>query len=317
MEKPMSIFPAIKKAVFPIAGLGTRFLPATKVLPKEMLILGNKPLIQHAYEEARAAGIEEFIFVSSRYKSLIENHFRPHQQLQQTLVARNKTAELASLHDSTVDEDKLSVVYQEQPLGLGHAVWCAREIIGNEPFAVILPDDVVIGSSCLTQMMKAYEEVGGNLVAVENVPRAETAKYGVLDIESDNGKLVSVKGLVEKPDPAHAPSTLAIIGRYILQPQVLSHLSNADKGSGGEIQLTDSLAKLIGAQPFHGFRFEGKRYDCGSGLGLLKANVAYAMNDNGADGPFAEFLADQLSSKSIETAKDLPENKEILRVRAI
>ncbi len=296
----MSSIPAkVKKAVFPVAGLGTRFLPATKVLPKEMLILGNKPLIQHAYEEARAAGIEEFIFVSSRDKSLIESHFRPHQQLHQTLVARNKTAELASLQGSTVDEDKLSVIYQEQPLGLGHAVWCAREIIGNEPFAVILPDDVIVGSSCLAQMMEAYEEVGGNLVAVENVPRAETAKYGVVDIGFDDGRLVSVKGLVEKPEPAQAPSTLTIIGRYILQPEVFGHLSNAGKGSGGEIQLTDSLAKLIGAQAFHGFRFEGRRYDCGTGLGLLKAGIAYAMNDNGADGHLAEFMKDQLKSSGI------------------
>jgi UTP--glucose-1-phosphate uridylyltransferase len=289
----------VKKAIFPVAGLGTRFLPATKVLPKEMLILGNKPLIQHAYEEARAAGIEEFIFVSSKDKYLIENHFKPHQQLHQTLTARNKTAELASLQDSIADKDKLSVIYQEQPLGLGHAVWCAREVIGNEPFAVILPDDVVIGRPCLAQMMEAYKEVGGNLVAVENVPRAETAKYGVLDIEHDDGRFVSVKGLVEKPEPAKAPSTLTIIGRYILQPEIFGHLSNACKGSGGEIQLTDSLTKLIGTQAFHGFRFEGKRYDCGTGLGLLKAGIAYAMNDNGTDGHLAEFLKDQLNSREI------------------
>jgi UTP--glucose-1-phosphate uridylyltransferase len=292
----MSSIPVkVKKAVFPVAGLGTRFLPATKVLPKEMLILGNKPLIQHAYEEAREAGIEEFIFVSSRDKSLIEDHFRPHQRLHQTLTARNKTAELASLKDSTAHEDELSVVYQEQPLGLGHAVWCAREFVGNEPFAVILPDDVVIGSPCLAQMMKAYHEVGGNLVAVENVPRAETSKYGVLDIGFDDGRLISVKGLVEKPEPAQAPSTLTIIGRYILQPEVFGHLAKANKGSGGEIQLTDSLAKLIGTQAFHGFRFKGKRYDCGSGPGLLRANVAYAINNNGA-----EFLRDELNFGRIE-----------------
>jgi len=289
----------VRKAVFPVAGLGTRFLPATKVLPKEMLILGNKPLIQHAYEEARAAGIEEFIFVSSEGKSLIENHFRPHEQLQQTLTARNKTAELASLQDSTAAEGKLSVVYQAQPLGLGHAVWCAREIVGNEPFAVILPDDVIIGRPCLAQMMEAYEEVGGNLVAVENVPRAETSKYGVLDIESDGGRLISVKGLVEKPAPEKAPSTLTIIGRYILQPEIFGHLTHAGKGSGGEIQLTDSLARLIGTQPFHGFRFEGKRYDCGSGLGLLKANVAYAMNDNGTGDHIAAFLQEELNFRKV------------------
>lgn len=292
MEEIMSRIPLkVKKAVFPVAGLGTRFLPATKVLPKEMLILGNKPLIQHAYEEARAAGIEEFIFVSSRDKSLIESHFRPHQRLHQTLTARNKTAELVSLKDSTAGEGELSVVYQEQPLGLGHAVWCARELVGKEPFAVILPDDVVIGRPCLAQMMDAYEEVGGNLVAVENVPRAETSKYGVLDVASDNGRLISVRGLVEKPDPEQAPSTLTIIGRYILQPEVFDHLSKASKGCGGEIQLTDSLAELIETQAFHGFRFDGKRYDCGSGPGLLRANVAYAMNNNEA-----EFLKDELNS---------------------
>lgn len=296
----MSSIPVkVKKAVFPVAGLGTRFLPATKVLPKEMLILGNKPLIQHAYEEARAAGIEEFIFVSSSDKSLIESHFRPHQRLHQALEARNKIAELASLQDITADEGELSVVYQEQPLGLGHAVWCARELVGNEPFAVILPDDVVIGAPCLAQMMEAYDEVGGNLVAVENVPRAETSKYGVLDVASDNGRLISVRGLVEKPDPALAPSTLTIIGRYILQPEIFDHLSNANKGSGGEIQLTDSLAELIGTQAFHGFRFDGKRYDCGSGSGLLRANVAYAMNNNEANSQMAEFLEDELNSSRI------------------
>lgn len=296
----------VRKAVFPVAGLGTRFLPATKVLPKEMLILGNKPLIQHAYEEARAAGIEEFVFVSSKDKTLIESHFRPHRQLHQTLTSRNKTAELASLQDSTVDEGKLSVVYQEQPLGLGHAVWCAKDEIGNEPFAVILPDDVIIGRPCLAQMIEAYEEVGGNLVAVENVPRAETGKYGVLDIAHDNGKLVAVKGLVEKPEPAKAPSTLTIIGRYILQPEVFGHLSRASKGSGGEIQLTDSLARLVGTQAFHGFRFEGKRYDCGSGLGLLKANVAYAIS-NGSGEHVAEFLKDVLNSN--EGKRDSDEDK--------
>jgi UTP--glucose-1-phosphate uridylyltransferase len=294
MEEVMEYIP-VKKAIFPIAGLGTRFLPATKVLPKEMLILGNKPLIQHAYEEAREAGIEEFIFVSSREKSMIESHFRPHRQLHQILAARNKAAELASLQDCTVEQDKLSVVYQEQPLGLGHAVWCARNIVGREPFAVILPDDVVIGRPCLAQMMEAYREAGGNLVAVENVPLAETAKYGVLDVQSDNGRLVSVKGLVEKPDPAQAPSTLAIIGRYILQPEVFDHLSKASTGTGGEIQLTDSLVKLVGAQAFHGFRFEGTRYDCGNRLGLLKANVAYAINDNKEDN-VAGFLQEVLSA---------------------
>ncbi|MBU6474409.1 MAG: UTP--glucose-1-phosphate uridylyltransferase [Alphaproteobacteria bacterium] len=293
----------VKKAVFPVAGLGTRFLPATKVLPKEMLVLGDKPLIQHAYEEARAAGIEEFVFVSSREKSLIEKHFRPHRLLHQTLAARHKTAELGRLQDSTADDGRLSVIYQDQPLGLGHAVWCARKLIGDEPFAVILPDDVVIGGSCLAQMIEAYGEVGGNLVAIENVPRAETCKYGVLDVARDGARLVEVRGLVEKPDPAEAPSTLAIIGRYILQPQIFGRLAVAGKGAGGEIQLTDSLAALIGAQPFHGFRFEGRRYDCGSSAGLLKAHIAYAINDNGgAAGPLVEFLRDALGSANAAAA---------------
>ncbi len=286
----------VRKAVFPVAGLGTRFLPATKVLPKEMLVLGDKPLIQHAYEEARAAGIEEFIFVSSRDKSLIEEHFKPHPPLFDVLTARKKTAGLAALHASTAEENKLSVVYQDQPLGLGHAVWCARELIGDEPFAVILPDDVILGPrGCLSQMMEAYAEAGGNLVAVENVLRADTAKYGVLDIGHDGGRLVSVKGLVEKPEPAEAPSTLSIIGRYILQPKIFAYLESAGKGSGGEIQLTDSLAKLIGEQPFHGLRFSGQRYDCGSCFGLFQATVAQALNDSETGESARKFLRAMLS----------------------
>lgn len=272
-------FKKVRKAVFPVAGLGTRFLPATKVIPKEMLILGDKPLVQHAVEEARDAGIEEFIFISSKGKNLIEDHLRSHTELANILETRNKPELLAVLQASNIDEGNMFVTHQNQPLGLGHAVWCAKKFIGDEPFAIILPDDVIMSKTgCMTQMIKAYNEVGGNLVSVVDVPRADTSKYGILDVGIETGNLSEVRGLVEKPAPENAPSTLSIIGRYILQPQIFDKLSNFEKGSGGEIQLTDAMAKLIGSQPFHGLRFEGNRYDCGSSLGMFEANVAYALN---------------------------------------
>lgn len=281
----------VRKAVFPVAGLGTRFLPATKVLPKEMLILGDRPLIQHAFEEARAAGIEEFVFVSSRHKGLIESHFKPHPELFRVLESRNKFDELERLRSGVVSERGLHVTYQDQPLGLGHAVWCAKEFIGEEPFVVILPDDVILAEKgCLSQMMEAYTNLGGNIVAVENVPRAETSRYGVLDVGQDNGKTVEVKGLVEKPDPKDAPSTLTVIGRYILQPEIFGYLSEFERGKGGEIQLTDSMAKLIGRQPFHGVRFEGRRFDCGSSFGLFEATVSYALQDSNIKERARRFL---------------------------
>jgi UTP--glucose-1-phosphate uridylyltransferase len=271
----------VRKAVFPVAGLGTRFLPATKVLPKEMLILGDKPLVQHAYEEARDAGIEEFVFVSSKSKNLLEDHFRVHTELAKVLERNNKRDLLDALQASNAAEGKLHVTHQAQPLGLGHAIWCARDFIGDEPFAIILPDDVVMSKTgCMSQMIEAYNQVGGNLVAVVDVPREDTSKYGILAVGREEGQLSEVLGLVEKPAPDKAPSTLSIIGRYILQPEIFGYLSNFEKGAGGEIQLTDAMTWLIGTQPFHGFRYEGRRFDCGNYMGLFEATVAYALNDN-------------------------------------
>ncbi|MEA1650831.1 UTP--glucose-1-phosphate uridylyltransferase GalU [Nitrospirillum sp. BR 11164] len=268
----------VRKAVFPVAGLGTRFLPATKAIPKEMLPLADKPLIQHAVDEAKAAGIEMFCFVTSRGKTPLEDHFDLNYELNQTLKNRGKLDLLKVVEDIQIDSGKIAYVRQSEPLGLGHAVWCAREFIGDEPFAVLLPDEQVLGDRpCLAQMMDAYSQVGGNLLSVFEVPREQTNKYGILDIGKDDGRLAEVKGLVEKPDPAEAPSTLSIQGRYILQPEIFHHLERFETGAGGEIQLTDAMAKLIGTQPFHGFRFEGKRFDCGDKLGFVLANVAYAL----------------------------------------
>jgi UTP--glucose-1-phosphate uridylyltransferase len=269
---------SIRKAVLPVGGLGTRFLPATKAIPKEMLPVVDKPLIQYGVEEARAAGIEQIIFVTSRGKSALEDHFDYHFELMKTLEARGKTAELELASSMQPVAGQISYVRQPQALGLGHAVWCAREVVGREPFAVILPDDLVLHPrGCLAQLVEAYEKVGGNLVAVEDVPREQTNRYGILDVVEDDGRLAKAKGLVEKPDPAEAPSTLSIIGRYILQPEVFDELDRQDKGAGGEIQLTDAMSRTIARQPFHGLRFEGRRFDCGSKAGFLEANVAYAL----------------------------------------
>lgn len=274
-------FKPVKKAIFPVAGLGTRFLPATKSMPKEMLPINDRPLIQHVFEEAQAAGIEEFIFVTGRHKEMLEEHFDYQPELEQTLEARGKTDMLEKVRQSEIPAGQLFLTRQPKPLGLGHAVWCAAKLVENEPFAVLLPDDIVKHQQgCLAQMIDIYNETGGNIVAVKDVPREETSKYGILDIESDNGKQVSVKGLVEKPEPAEAPSTLSIIGRYILQPEVFDYLAAFEKGAGNEIQLTDAMAKLIGKQPFHGLRFEGDHFDCGGRLGFIAANLAYAASDN-------------------------------------
>ena len=270
----------VRKAVFPVAGLGTRFLPATKVMPKEMLPLAGKPLIQHAVEEARAAGIEEFIFVTGRYKEMLEEHFDHQPELMSTLESRGRTDLIDRLKSADLPEGSLFLTRQARPLGLGHAIWCARKLVGDEPFAILLPDDVVQArEGCLSQMVKTYEKTGGNLVAVMDVPREDTRKYGVVDPGSEDGRIVEVRGLVEKPDPAKAPSTLSIIGRYILQPEVFGHLAAFDRGAGGEIQLTDAMAKLIGRQAFHAFRYEGTRYDCGSPAGFLQANLAFGLVD--------------------------------------
>ena len=267
----------IRKAVLPVAGLGTRFLPATKCMPKEMLPVVDKPLIQYAIEEAQEAGIEAIMLVTGRGKNLMEDHFDHAVELEQTLASRGKTAEL-ELVKKFPEPSKLMYTRQQAPLGLGHAIWCAREFVGTDPFAVILPDDLVQADvGCLSQMVEAYNEVGGNIVAVTEVPRDQTNKYGILDVQSDDGRLAKATGLVEKPDPKDAPSTLSIIGRYILQPEVFAHLDKKETGAGGEIQLTDAIAATLGAVPFHGLRYKGRRFDCGSKQGFIAANLSYAL----------------------------------------
>ena len=268
----------IRKAVFPVAGLGTRMLPATKVVPKEMLPVVDRPLVQYAFEEARAAGIEQFIFVTGRGKSDIEDHFDRTYELDDVLTRKDKLAELEAVTGWLPTPGELSYTRQPEALGLGHAVWCARHLVGDEPFAVILVDDLILGATpCLRQMVDAFGETRGNLVAVEEVPQHQTNRYGVLDPMSDDGRLVAIKGLVEKPDPTKAPSRLAVIGRYILLPEVFEHLSLQHRGAGGEIQLTDAMARMIGRAPFHGLRFAGRRFDCGGKLGYLEAMIACAL----------------------------------------
>ena len=264
----------IRKAVFPVGGLGTRFLPATKAMPKEMLAIVDKPLIQYALEEARAAGLEEFIFVTGKGKTAIEDHFDYSYELEAVLKERNKYEELEELRAVTLQPGEISYTRQMQPLGLGHAVWCARQLIGDEPFAVLLADDFIWGNQpCLKQMIEAYETVGGNMVAVMDVPQTHISRYGVIDIAQDKGNLVQIRGMVEKPAPQEAPSNLAIIGRYLLQPEIFDCLENQTPGRGGEIQLTDALSALLKEQPFHGFRFDGRRFDCGSKVGFLSASL--------------------------------------------
>lgn len=268
----------IKKVVLPVAGLGTRFLPATKVMAKEMLPIVDKPLIQYAVEEAWEAGIAEIVFVTGRGKAMLEDHFDYAVELENTLEGRGKDTELQIVRDLMPAAGNLAVVRQQAPLGLGHAVWCAKQIIQDEPFAVILPDDLVMAErGCLAQMIDAYKDVGGNMAAVVDVPREQTNRYGILDVTDDNGKLARASGLVEKPDPADAPSTLSIIGRYILQPEVFNVLDRQEKGAGNEIQLTDAIAATMADVPFHGLRFDGTRFDCGDKAGFVEANVAFAL----------------------------------------
>jgi UTP--glucose-1-phosphate uridylyltransferase len=278
--------PRVRKAIFPVGGLGTRFLPATKAMPKEMLPVVDKPLIQYAVEEAQAAGIEEFIFVTGRGKEAIEDHFDRSFELERTLAERGKTSELEALHAWMPKAGDIAYTRQQEPLGLGHAVWCARHLVGDEPFAVLLADDLILAKTpCLKQMIDAYPEVRGNLIAVMDVPREHTKRYGVVDPARDDGRLVQIKGLVEKPAPAAAPSTIAVIGRYILEASVFEHLGRKSKGAGGEVQLTDSLSHMIGRSPFHGYRFEGRRFDCGDKIGFFEANLAFALarDDIGPD----------------------------------
>ena len=275
----MTIRP-VRKAVFPVAGLGTRLLPATKAMPKEMLTLVDRPLIQHVVEEAREAGITEFIFVTSTGKTLIEDHFDRQHHLLNTLEARGKTELLQLALDTEIAPGKMLITRQHTPLGLGHAVWCARDLIGNEPFAVILPDEIVLHSvGCLSQLQKIYQEQGGgNVVALTEVPREKTKNYGIVDGDRTGDATLIIKRMIEKPQPQDAPSTLSITGRYILQPEILDVLSTQQKGAGGEIQLTDAMQTLLATQQFTGFQFNGKRYDCGHKMGFIEANIAFALD---------------------------------------
>jgi UTP--glucose-1-phosphate uridylyltransferase len=278
MRKP------IRKAVFPVAGLGTRFLPATKAIPKEMLPVIDRPLIQYAVDEAREAGIEQMIFVTGRGKTALVEHFDMAYELETTMLGRGKN--LSILEATRFTPGDLITVRQQVPLGLGHAIWCARAIVGNEPFAILLPDELMVGEpGCMAQMVKAYDEVGGNLISVLEVPREEVSSYGVIDPGESNGALTEVRGLVEKPPVAEAPSNKIISGRYILQPEVMRTLELQESGAGGEIQLTDAMGQMIGAQPFHAVTFAGRRFDCGSKTGFVEATLALALEreDMGAE----------------------------------
>ncbi|HKM63828.1 MAG TPA: UTP--glucose-1-phosphate uridylyltransferase GalU [Acidisphaera sp.] len=268
----------LRKVVLPVAGLGTRFLPATKAMAKEMLPVVDKPLIQYSVEEARAAGIEQFCMVTGRGKTALVEHFDIAFELEATLRERGKTEALELLRGAAVEPGSITTVRQQVPMGLGHAIWCARAFIGNDPFAIMLPDDLVLAETpCLLQLADAYRETGGNVVAVEEVPRDQTSRYGILKVGRDDGRLVEVLGLVEKPKPEDAPSNLSVIGRYVLMPEVLDHLSLMERGAGNEVQLTDAMAKLIGKQPFHGLRYKGRRFDCGDKVGFLEAQIAFAL----------------------------------------
>jgi UTP--glucose-1-phosphate uridylyltransferase len=266
----------IRKAVFPVAGLGTRFLPATKAIPKEMLPIVDRPLIQYAVDEAREAGIEQMIFVTGRGKGAIEDHFDIAFELERTMHDRGR--DLSVLEATRLGPGNCAYVRQQEPMGLGHAIWCARDIVGDEPFAIFLPDEFMHGSpGCMAQMVAAYNETGGNVISVLEVPHEKVSSYGVIDPGKQIGGIIEVRGLVEKPAVENAPSNLIISGRYILQPEVMRTLEHQEKGAGGEIQLTDAMAKMIGHQPFHAVTFDGKRYDCGSKVGYIEANLAIAL----------------------------------------
>src|SRR6185369_12402644 len=283
----------VRKAVFPVAGLGTRLLPATKSIPKEMITVVDRPLIQYAIDEAREAGIEQMIFVTGRGKAALDDYFDIGFELETTMRERGKS--LDALQPSRSRFGEIVSVRQQQPLGLGHAVWCARDIVGDEPFAVLLPDELMYGEpGCLKQMVAAYEQVGGNVVAALEVPESETHKYGVVDPGATDGRLTEIRGLVEKPPQGSAPSNLMLPGRYILQPEVMHALNAQEAGAGGEIQLTDAMAKLIGKQPFHAYRFEGQRYDCGSAAGFVIANIAMSLERGDVAPAVREFLSERM-----------------------
>ncbi|WP_394178978.1 UTP--glucose-1-phosphate uridylyltransferase GalU [Yoonia maritima] len=282
----------VTKAIFPVAGLGTRFLPATKSVPKEIMTLVDRPLIQYAIDEARAAGIEDFIFVTSRGKSALEDYFDHSPELETALRDSDKTALLDTLQATNMDSGAIAYIRQHKALGLGHAVSCARKLVGDEPFAVILPDDVIAAEKpCLQQMIEAYQETGGAMVAAMEVAPEKTSSYGILDVLSEDGPVVSVKGMVEKPPAGTSPSNLAVIGRYILTPRVMQNLDNIERGAGGEIQLTDAIAyELTTGRDIFGFKFEGQRFDCGSKDGFLQATVSFALNRPELRGELTSFL---------------------------
>ena len=266
----------IKKAVFPVAGMGTRFLPATKVMPKELFPIVDRPLLQYAVDEALEAGIEQMIFVNGRGKGMIEDHFDMAFELERNMADRSKDRSV--LEGTRLRPGDCVFIRQQEPLGLGHAIWCARNIIGDEPFAIFLPDEFMVGSpGCMTQMVSAYDRLGGNIVCALEIPIEDTPSYGVIDPGYRDGPITEVKGLVEKPAAGTAPSNLILPGRYILQPEVIRSLETQEAGAGGEIQLTDAMAQMIGKQPFHGVTFDGKRYDCGSKQGYVEANLAMAL----------------------------------------
>ncbi len=290
----------VTKAVFPVAGMGTRFLPATKSIPKEIMTLVDRPLIQYAIDEARAAGITEFIFVTSRGKAALEDYFDHAPELESTLRRKGKKDILDMLQNTNMESGAIAYVRQYMALGLGHAVWCARRLIGDEPFAVILPDDVIAADTpCLQQMVEAHAETGGCMVAAMEVPADKASAYGVLDIKDDMGSIVGVKGMVEKPSKEEAPSNLAVIGRYILTPNVLKNLNTIKEGAGGEIQLTDAIAQEISEnRDVYGYRFRGQRYDCGSKAGYLQATVAFGLSRPELREEFGSYLDEMASLRN-------------------
>jgi UTP--glucose-1-phosphate uridylyltransferase len=293
----MTITASVKKAIFPVGGLGTRFLPASKSIPKEMLPVVDKPLIQYAVEEAAEAGIEEFIFITGRNKSALEDHFDHSGELEQTLERSGKKDALALVRNMIHEAGSTTYIRQQKPLGLGHAVWCARNIVKDEPVAILLADDLIMPAhgqkNCLAEMVDAWEQHGGNMVAAMEVPPADTSSYGIITPGDKNTALTEVKGLVEKPKPEEAPSRLAVVGRYIIEAGVFTELSKMESGAGGEIQLTDSLARRIGKVPFHGFTFSGTRFDCGSKIGFLQANIAFALGRDDVAPALKQWMKEQ------------------------
>lgn len=268
----------LRKAVLPVAGLGTRFLPATKAMAKEMLPVVDRPLIQYSIDEARAAGIEQFCMITGRGKTELVEYFDVAYELEATLRQRDKKEGLEALKATSMQPGTMVTVRQQEPLGLGHAIWCARSFIGDDPFAILLPDDIILSKTpCLKQLADAYHQTGGNVVAVTEVPPEQTNRYGILKVGREEGNLVEVTGLVEKPKPADAPSNLSIIGRYVLTADVMPHLARLERGAGNEVQLTDAMARLIGHVPFHGLRYEGQRFDCGDKVGFLEAQIAFSL----------------------------------------